>query len=75
MTDSEKELVARLDEHWGRRRVGDMSCLLADAADALEAAWRERDEARAEVRRLKRELDLAQDHITDVEDALEAKHD
>ena len=37
MSDYIGELVKRLDEHWGRRRIGDMSCLLADAADALEA--------------------------------------
>ena len=37
MTTDIKELVRRLDENWGRRRIGDMSCLLADAADALEA--------------------------------------
>ena len=42
MSDDIKELVKRLDEQWDRRRFsdspfGEMSCLLADAADALEA--------------------------------------
>ena len=52
MSDDIKELVKRLDEQWDRRRIGDspfgeMSCLLADAADALEALVAERDRLKA----------------------------
>lgn len=52
MSDDIKELVKRLDEQWDRRRIGDspfgeMSCLLADAADALEILVAERDRLKA----------------------------
>ena len=60
MSDDIKELVKRLDEQWDRRRIsdspfGDMSCLLADAADALEALVAERDRLKDEVERLRNE--------------------
>lgn len=58
MSDDIKELVKRLDEQWDRRRIGDspfgeMSCLLADAADALEALVAERDRLKAALVRLR----------------------
>jgi len=58
MSDDIKKLVQRLDEQWDRRRFsdspfGEMSCLLADAADALEALVAERDRLKAALVRLR----------------------
>lgn len=57
MSDDIKKLVERLDEHWGRRRLGDMSSLYADAADALEALVAERDQLLIDLEEYRRDVE------------------